>query len=50
MVKAVDTEGKVGWTQMVAQKPGTVEKKDTRGYSTGSLLMIAAEICKYLDD
>lgn len=48
MVKAVDTEGKVGWTQMVAQKPGTVEKKDTRGYSTGSLLMIAAEILHYL--
>ena len=49
MVKAVDTEGKVGWTQMVAAKPGSVEKKNNRGYSTGSLLMIAAEICKYLD-
>lgn len=27
MVKAVNTEGKVGWTQMVAQKPGKVVKK-----------------------
>lgn len=41
MVKAVNTEGKVGWTQMVAQKPGKVVKKDTRAYSVGSLLMIA---------
>ena len=49
MVKAIDTEGKVGWTQMVAAKPGSVEKKNNRGYSTGSVLMIAAEICKYLD-
>ena len=40
MVKAVNTEGKVGWTQMVAQKPGKVVKKDTRAYSVGSLLMI----------
>lgn len=50
MVKAVDTEGKVGWTQMVAQKPGKVIKKDTRAYSVGGLLMIASELCKYLDN
>lgn len=49
MVKAVDTEGKVGWTQMVAAKPGSVEKKNNRGYSTGSVLMIAAEILDYLE-
>lgn len=48
MVKAVDTEGKVGWTQMVAQSPGKVDKKNTRGYSTGSLLMIAAELYKFV--
>lgn len=48
MVKAVDTEGKVGWTQMVAAKPGSVERKNNRGYSTGSLLMIAAELYRYL--
>ena len=49
MVKAVNTEGKVGWTQMVAQKPGKVVKKDTRAYSVGSLLMIASELYRYLD-
>lgn len=48
MVKAVNTEGKVGWTQMVAQKPGKVVKKDTRAYSVGSLLMIASELYRYL--
>lgn len=50
MVEAVNTEGRVGWTQMVAQKPGEVAKKDTRAYSVGSLLMIASEIYKYLDN
>lgn len=50
MVKAVNTEGKVGWTQMVAQKPGKVVKKDTRAYSVGSLLMIASELYRYLDN
>ena len=50
MVKAVNTEGKVGWTQMVAQKTGKVVKKDTRAYSVGSLLMIASELYRYLDN
>ena len=50
MVKAVNTEGRVGWTQMVAQKPGKVVKKDTRAYSVGSLLMIASELYRYLDN
>ena len=50
MVKAVNTEGKVGCTQMVAQKPGKVVKKDTRAYSVGSLLMIASELYRYLDN
>lgn len=50
MIKAVNTEGKVGWTQMVAQKPGKVVKKDTRAYSVGSLLMIASELYRYLDN
>ena len=50
MVKAVNTEGKVGWRQMVAQKPGKVVKKDTRAYSVGSLLMIASELYRYLDN
>lgn len=50
MVKAVNTEGKVGWTQMVAQKPGKVVKKDTRAYLVGSLLMIASELYRYLDN
>ena len=30
LVKAVDTEGKVGWTQMVAAKPGSVEEEQPR--------------------
>lgn len=50
MVKAVNTEGKVDWTQMVAAQPGAVEKKNNRGYSTGSILMIASELYKYIDN
>lgn len=50
MVRAIDTEGKVGWTQMVAAQPGSVEKKDNRAYSVGSVLMIASELYKYLDE
>ena len=50
MVKAVNTEGKVGWTQMVAQKPGKVVKKDTRAYSVGSLLITDQELYRYLDN
>lgn len=50
MVNAVDTEGKVGWTQMVADKPGNVRRNDTRGYSSGALLMIASELYKYLGE
>ncbi|WP_294627652.1 glycoside hydrolase family 88 protein [uncultured Bacteroides sp.] len=49
MVKAVDTEGKVGWTQLVASKPGPVEKKDNREYAVGEILMIASEINRYLE-
>lgn len=46
LVKAVDTEGKIDWVQMVAQKPGKVEKKSVRGYAVGSILMTAAELYK----
>ena len=49
MVKAIDTGGKVGWTQLVASKPGSVEKKDNREYSVGEILMIASEIDRYLE-
>ena len=48
MVKAVDTEGKLCWTQTVAAKPDKVEKKNNRPYSSGALLMIAAEIMQYI--
>lgn len=49
LVKAVNTEGKIGWVQMVADKPGKVEKKSVRGYSVGSLLMTAAELYEFLE-
>jgi rhamnogalacturonyl hydrolase YesR len=48
MVKAVDTEGKLCWTQTVAAKPDKVEKKNNRPYSSGALLMIASEIMQYI--
>ncbi len=48
LVETVDTEGKMGWTPMVAEKFGAVKKKSTRGYSAGRLLMVAPEVCKYL--
>lgn len=49
LVKAVNTEGQIGWVQMVADKPGKVDKKSVRGYSVGSILMTAAELCKFLE-
>jgi rhamnogalacturonyl hydrolase YesR len=48
MVKAIDTEGKLCWTQTVAAKPDKVEKKNNRPYSSGALLMIASEIMQYI--
>lgn len=48
MVEAVNTEGRVGWTQMVADRPGAVERKNEREYSAGSLLMAASEIYRYI--
>ena len=49
LVKAVDTEGKIGWVQMVAAKPGNTEKKSVRGYAVGMLLATAAELCKMVE-
>lgn len=49
LVKAVNTEGKIGWVQMVAQKPGKTEKKSVRGYAVGGILMTAAEVYKLVD-
>jgi rhamnogalacturonyl hydrolase YesR len=49
MVKAVDPEGKVCWTQTVAGAPDKVEKDNNRPYSSGAFLMTASEILKYLD-
>lgn len=48
MVRTVNTEGRVGWTQMVADRPGAVERKNEREYSAGSLLMAASEIYRYI--
>lgn len=46
LVKAVDTEGKLGWVQPVGQNPKKIEKGSTEVYGVGGFLMTAAEIMK----
>lgn len=48
LVRSVDTEGKLCWVQLVAQKPGTVEKHMTQVYAVGSFLSAAVEVSKLL--
>ena len=49
LVRSVDTEGMVGWTQLVAEKPGYVSNQMTRLYSTGGVLMVASELYQLVD-
>ena len=44
LVKAVDTEGKLGWVQPVGENPQAVAKNMTAVYGTGAFLMAASEI------
>lgn len=46
LVQSVDTEGKLGWVQLVAQKPGKGSIKDNEVYGVGGFLMAASEIHK----
>ena len=49
LVKAVDTEGKVGWVQPIGQNPKKIEKKSTELYGIGGFLLSASEIYKMLE-
>lgn len=49
LVSSVDTEGKLGWVQIVAQTPGANQKKNTEVYGVGGFLMTAAEIYKFAE-
>lgn len=49
LVGSVDTEGKIGWVQLVAQQPGKVEKGFTREYAVGGFLMTAAEVYRLVE-
>lgn len=41
---AVDENGRIGWVQVVASKPGTVEKESTNDYAVGTYLLICREL------
>lgn len=46
LVASVDTEGKLGWVQPVAQAPEKLAKKSTQVYGVGGFLMTACEMYK----
>lgn len=46
LVYAMDSDGRVGWVQLVAQAPGKVKRADTQVYGAGAVLMLASELYK----
>lgn len=45
---AVSPEGRIGWVQGVALKPGPVEKENTNDYAVGTYLLICRELSALL--
>jgi rhamnogalacturonyl hydrolase YesR len=41
---ALDEQGKIGWVQTVAEKPGGAQESDTRDYAAGAFLLAASEL------
>lgn len=41
---ALDQQGKIGWVQTVAEKPGAAEQASTRDYAAGAFLLAAGEV------
>lgn len=47
---AVFDDGKIGYVQIVADRPGPVDKNASNDYAIGTYLLLCREIIKYLDN
>lgn len=45
---AVFDSGKIGWVQIVANRPGPVDENESNDYAIGTYLLLCREIIKYL--
>jgi rhamnogalacturonyl hydrolase YesR len=50
LVSKIDTEGKLGWAQGVASKPGEVDPANAEIYATGAFLLAGSEMYKLVKD
>lgn len=46
---AVFEDGKIGYVQVVADRPGPVDKNASNDYAIGTYLLLCSEIIKYID-
>lgn len=47
--EAVFPSGKIGWVQIVADRPGPVDKNAENDYAVGTYLLLCREIIKYME-
>lgn len=47
--EAVSPSGKIGWVQIVADRPGPVDKNAENDYAVGTYLLLCREIIKYME-
>jgi len=46
--EALEESGKIGWVQVVADRPGVVKKECTNDYAVGTYLLICKELIEYI--
>jgi rhamnogalacturonyl hydrolase YesR len=47
---AMDENGRIGWVQVVALKPGIVRQEATNDYAVGTYLLICKELIAYIQE
>lgn len=48
--EAVEENGRIGWVQVVALKPGPVKKEASNDYAVGTYLLVCRELISYLQE
>ena len=48
--EALEESGRIGWVQVVADRPGVVRKECTNDYAVGTYLFICKELIGYIQD
>ena len=46
LVRAVDTNGRLGWVQPISDRPNQITAADTRPYGIGGFLLTASELIR----